>query len=88
MYDEFATTHQNEEHNQYSIIYPDDCLLSLEDIIGKRGGKIKALIPVSKSSFFQGVATGRYPKPLKLGRRSFWRYSEIRTLIQSLGCPE
>jgi prophage regulatory protein len=88
MYDAFSETHQTAMDNSCSLLYPEDCLLSLEDIIGKRGGKIKALIPVSKSSFFQGVATGLYPKPVKLGRRSFWRHGEIRKLIRSLGGSE
>jgi prophage regulatory protein len=39
-------------------------------------------IPVSKSSWWQGVKDGRYPKPVKLGPRiTAWRVDDIRTLI-------
>ena len=39
-------------------------------------------IPVSKSSWWQGVKDGRYPKPVKLGPRiTAWRVEDIRTLI-------
>jgi len=39
-------------------------------------------IPVSKSSWWQGIKDGRYPKPVKLGPRiTAWRVEDIRTLI-------
>ncbi len=39
-------------------------------------------IPVSKSSWWQGVKDGRYPKPVKLGPRiTAWRVEDIRALI-------
>ncbi len=39
-------------------------------------------IPVSKSSWWQGVKDGCYPKPVKLGPRiTAWRVEDIRTLI-------
>lgn len=37
------------------------------------------VIPVSKSTWFRGIAAGRYPKPVKIGiRASAWRVEEIR----------
>jgi prophage regulatory protein len=39
-------------------------------------------IPVSKSSWWQGIKDGRYPKPVKLGPRiTAWRVEDIRSLI-------
>ncbi|SDF12688.1 helix-turn-helix transcriptional regulator [Thalassobaculum litoreum] len=39
-------------------------------------------IPVSKSTWWAGVKSGRYPKPLKLGPRiTAWRVEDIRLLI-------
>jgi predicted DNA-binding transcriptional regulator AlpA len=39
-------------------------------------------IPVSKSTWWAGVKDGRYPKPVKLGRRiTVWRVEDIRALI-------
>lgn len=44
-------------------------------------------IPVSKSTWWQGVKDGRFPKPLKLGRRvTVWRVEDIRSLLAS-GVP-
>jgi len=45
-------------------------------------------VPVSKSTWWAGVKSGRYPKPVKLGPRiTAWRVEDIRSLIQS-GLPE
>lgn len=42
------------------------------------------LIPVSRSNWWQGVKTGRYPAPVKLSERvTCWRTSDILTLIES-----
>ncbi len=41
-------------------------------------------IPVSRSSWWNGIKTGRYPKPVKLGpRTTAWRVSDIRALIDN-----
>lgn len=46
---------------------------------------ILKLIPVSKSSWWAGVKTGKYPKPVKLGpRMTAWRVKDIRALIESI----
>jgi prophage regulatory protein len=39
-------------------------------------------IPVSRSTWWAGVQSGRYPQPLKLGPRiTAWRVEDIRDLI-------
>jgi prophage regulatory protein len=41
-------------------------------------------IPVSKSTWWAGVKDGRFPKPLKLGKRvTVWRVEDIRELIEN-----
>lgn len=44
------------------------------------------LIPVSKSTWWQGVRDGRYPKPTKaLGQRiTAWSVDDIRALIEAV----
>lgn len=47
--------------------------------------QVLALIPISKSAWWQGCKDGRYPKPIKLGpRTSVWRSSDIAALIKQL----
>jgi predicted DNA-binding transcriptional regulator AlpA len=40
-------------------------------------------IPVSKSTWWQGVKDGRFPQPRKLGpRTTVWRVEDIRALFE------
>lgn len=68
---------------------PETGYLRLSQIIGnpKANPPIPALIPVGKSTWWEGVKTGRYPKPTKtLGRRiTAWRVEDIRALIERTG---
>jgi len=43
------------------------------------------IIPVSKSAWWQGCKSGRFPRPIKLGpRTSAWRASDIAALVNRL----
>ena len=45
--------------------------------------QVLQFIPVSRSHFWSGVKTGKYPKPIKLSERvTVWRASDIRDLIE------
>ena len=47
---------------------------------------IPPVIPVKKSTWWAGVKSGRYPKPIKLGPNvTAWRIEDIRALIERLG---
>jgi predicted DNA-binding transcriptional regulator AlpA len=47
--------------------------------------QVLSLIPVSKSTWWAGVKSGRYPKPVKLGERiTAWRAEDISALIVAL----
>ena len=51
--------------------------------------QILTLIPVGKSSWWRGVKTGRYPKPVKLApRTTAWRAEDITALMARLGGTE
>lgn len=46
--------------------------------------QVLAAIPVSRSTWWNGVKSGRYPKPVKLGpRTTAWRVEDIRNLFAS-----
>ena len=67
---------------------PQTGLFRLKAIIGdpEANPPIAPLIPVSKSSWWQGVKDGRYPKPVKIGARcTAWRASDIYAYINGLG---
>lgn len=70
-----------------AILAPSvDGLFRLRQVIGDPDAEppIPAIIPVSASSWWAGVKSGRYPKPIKLGpRTTAWRVADIRALIES-----
>ncbi|PCI01958.1 MAG: transcriptional regulator [Alphaproteobacteria bacterium] len=48
--------------------------------------EVLKLFPVSKSTWWTGVKSGTYPKPVKLSSNiTAWRVDDIRTLINSYG---
>jgi prophage regulatory protein len=62
---------------------PETGFVRLTQILGnpKADPPIPAIVPVSKSSWWAGVKSGRFPKPVKLGPRTTdWRVEEIRAL--------
>ena len=66
---------------------PETGFLRLPQIIGdpKAEPPIPPIIPVKKSCWWDGVKSGRFPKPVKIGngRGTFWRVEDIRALIAS-----
>lgn len=67
---------------------PQTGYIRLTQIVGKhatdRAPAIPAIIPVSKSTWWAGVRSGRYPQPVRtLGNRiTAWRVEDIRALIE------
>lgn len=69
-----------------SIAIHETGFLRLSQIIGKPAAgnepAIPALIPVSKSTWWAGVKSRRYPQPVRVSARTTaWRTEEIRALI-------
>lgn len=68
---------------------PETGYLRLAQIVGKPATydapAIPAIIPVSKSTWWAGVRSGRYPQSVKLGERiTAWRVEDIRALIEQV----
>lgn len=50
-----------------------------------RLAQILKVLPVSKSTWWSGCKTGRYPAPIKLRQRiTVWKVEDIRALIASV----
>ncbi|MFZ3208516.1 MAG: AlpA family phage regulatory protein [Geobacteraceae bacterium] len=72
----------NLSHSSQINKLPETGLVRLSQILGDKKKGIPAIIPVSKSSWWAGVKSGRYPKPIKLGERTTcWNVIDIRQLI-------
>jgi len=47
---------------------------------------VLAVLPISRSSLYDGIKQGKYPAPVKLSTRtSAWKVEDIRLLIKTLG---
>ncbi|WP_184566041.1 helix-turn-helix transcriptional regulator [Sulfitobacter undariae] len=59
--------------------FPQDDFVRLSQILAPTGP-----IPVSKSTWWQGVKDGRVPQPQKLGpRTTVWKAEDIRSLFEA-----
>ena len=61
---------------QQPVALPADGFLRLPQVL--------SVFPVSRSSFWAGVKSGKFPQPVKLGpRTTAWRADDIRRLIDN-----
>jgi prophage regulatory protein len=44
--------------------------------------QILKVMPVSKSKFWLMVQKGEFPKPIKIGRSSFWTVKQVQAFIE------
>jgi len=70
---------------------PEIGFLTLYQIIGNRKATppTPPIIPVSRTTFLDGVKSGIFPKPVKLGgRTNAWKVDEIKSYINSIGATQ
>lgn len=68
-----------------SYTLPKTGFIRLSQIVGdkKANPPVSAIIPVSRSTWWAGVKSGRYPQSVKLSERcTAWRVEDIRALIE------
>ncbi|MDP6854133.1 MAG: AlpA family phage regulatory protein [Arenicellales bacterium] len=64
---------------------PETGFLRISHILGNPKTNTPPIIPVSKSTWWAGVASGKFPKPVKLGpATTAWRAEDIQALIKEL----
>jgi len=57
----------------------NDRLVRIKAIVGKDGA-----LPISKSTWWDGVSKGYFPQPVKLGpKTTAWRWSDIQALVEN-----
>lgn len=68
---------------------PAEGYVRIWDIIGRKAANgrpaITGIIPVSSATWYAGVKSGRFPKPIKHGGMAMWRVEDIRALVDQLG---
>jgi prophage regulatory protein len=72
-----------------TIGLPAEGYVRIWDIIGRRANKgrsaIPGMIPVSRATWYSGIKSGRFPKPIKHCGIAMWRVEDIRALVAQLG---
>lgn len=63
--------------------HPPGSFLRLHTILGNPRTGERGILPIAPSTWWQGVKTGRYPQPVKLGPRiTAWRVEDILELTR------
>jgi predicted DNA-binding transcriptional regulator AlpA len=70
-------------------LLPATGYLRQPQIIGKKPTAndpgLPALVPISASTLWEWVRTGKFPKPVKLGQRvTAWRVEDVRTYLEQV----
>ena len=55
-------------------------LLNLEPLISLKSAISEGYIPISESNYYDGVANGKYPPPIKIGKRNFLTETILREI--------
>lgn len=70
----------SEDANKFGATLPREGFVRLSQILGPGNP-----LPISKSTWWEGVKKGRFPKPVKLGPNvTAWRAQDIRKLLDEL----
>ncbi|TBF85338.1 AlpA family phage regulatory protein [Rhizobium leguminosarum] len=65
---------------QNKTTFPEHGYVRLKQILGPNGP-----LPISRSGFWAGVKTGKFPKPRKISARvTVWRAEDILMLLQKI----
>ncbi len=73
--------HPNSHPPDIPVQLPSTGFVRLTAILAPKGP-----IPVARSTWWAGVKSGRFPKPVKLGpRTTVWKVEDIRDLIDKTG---
>lgn len=73
-------------HYRENIVHADSLprsgFLRLSSIIAPAGP-----LPIGRSTWWRGVKSGRFPKPIKLGpNTTVWKADDIQSLIDAFSC--
>lgn len=76
----------HEEIPSSQTILPETGFIRIPQIIGdpKADPPLPAIVPVSRSTLWNMVKEGRFPRPVKLGPRiTVWRVEDVRAFIEN-----
>jgi prophage regulatory protein len=64
-------------------VIPAEGFVRVSQLLGKRG--VPAILPISRTELYRQLRSGRFPQPLKIGKRSIaWPAAQVRSMIAEL----
>lgn len=61
----------------------DDCYYRLNDLIPRDPGSPR-IIPMARSTWWEGVKQGKFPQPIKLSTRvTVWKGRDLRKFLET-----
>lgn len=66
-------------------ILPQTGFVKIQFIVGDAKKGIIGIYPVSRSSWYEGIKSGKYPQPVHLGggRSVAWKVEDLRALLEA-----
>ena len=62
---------------------PESGLVRAKQLFGDAKNGVPPILPICKASWWNGVKSGKYPAPIKLGpRTTCWRAEDIRRIAE------
>ncbi|MGB1800467.1 MAG: AlpA family transcriptional regulator [Gammaproteobacteria bacterium] len=65
-------------------VLPSEGFVDTKQIIGDRKKHIPGVLPISASTWFEGIKSGKYPEGIKHGSRTLWPVESIRKLLDDI----
>ena len=70
--------------NLFTPVLPSEGFVDTKQIIGDRKNHIPGVLPISPSTWYEGIKTGKYPKGIKHGARTLWPVEQIRKMLDEI----
>jgi len=65
-------------------VLPTEGFVDTKQIIGDRQNHVPGVLPISPSTWYEGIKTGKYPRGIKHGARTLWPVEQIRELLNDI----
>ena len=65
-------------------VLPSEGFVDVKQILGDKRKNLPGVLPISASSWHAGKKTGKYPKGIKHGDRTFYPVHKIRELLDKI----
>ncbi|MFA5016178.1 MAG: AlpA family transcriptional regulator [Methylobacter sp.] len=64
---------------------PEIGFVRINVLVNNPKKNIQGVMGIGRTTWLDGVKSGIYPKPIKIGRSTLWKVEQIRELIEKLG---